>query len=340
MKISKSQWLLFLALGVTTTRAATTTTTSTTTTAWIDQDYPKAVISLAVLAVAVLIGFGIAKLADWCYEREAVRDDASDISENTKELLKAQLALMGFRKPKKTGADGKVIVSKERQREVFNTWAQKVRVHKKKRLEEEAKAAKAGGKAPATPTSKSTPASARKSPTKSSSKSAGAKGKEDKFHDALQQWEDVDEMVPTVMEPKSPTPSTKSKQAAKSKTPTKNNSKAALEPVNHPSAVDVTSLSSADFDFIDETFKSLDKDNKTTGKPKTDTKQTTRPNKVSPVSPVGTELQTLKDTPNPQVQNKTQFSRYVREPTTISQGRPKSSNGAKSPAKAPSTPKR
>jgi uncharacterized membrane protein len=81
---------------LTSTFPATTAPTATTT-AWIDQEYPKAVISLSVLALAILLGFGIAKLADWCYEREAIRDDASDISENTKELLKAQLALMGFR---------------------------------------------------------------------------------------------------------------------------------------------------------------------------------------------------------------------------------------------------
>jgi hypothetical protein len=130
---------------------------------------------------------------------------------------------------------------------------------------------------------------------------------------------------------KSPT-----KSPTKSKSPQtthKKNNKATLQPVNHPSAVDVTSLSSSDFEFADETFKSSDKkDNKTTGKSKADAKRTNSPNKVAPVSPVGTELQTLKDTPNPQVQNKTQFSRYVREPTTTSLGQPQSS-GAKSPTK-------
>ncbi|CAD5125566.1 DgyrCDS13769 [Dimorphilus gyrociliatus] len=60
---------------------------------------PKSVITIAVLAGAILVGVVVAKLVDICHDKRSLRDDASDMSEKTKEFLKggkARLALMAF----------------------------------------------------------------------------------------------------------------------------------------------------------------------------------------------------------------------------------------------------
>lgn len=54
---------------------------------------PMAVITIAIVAGAILIGVGIAKLFDFIHDRRALRDDASDISEFTKNILRARFVM-------------------------------------------------------------------------------------------------------------------------------------------------------------------------------------------------------------------------------------------------------
>lgn len=51
------------------------------------------------MAGAILVGVVVAKLVDICHDKRSLRDDASDMSEKTKEFLKggkARLALIAF----------------------------------------------------------------------------------------------------------------------------------------------------------------------------------------------------------------------------------------------------
>lgn len=52
---------------------------------------PEVVTTLLVIAGCALLGLGIAKLGDYCYDRRmATRDDISNASEYTKNLLRAR----------------------------------------------------------------------------------------------------------------------------------------------------------------------------------------------------------------------------------------------------------
>ncbi|XP_067652248.1 nucleolar protein dao-5-like [Haliotis asinina] len=63
-------------------------------------DISKAFVSAAVLVGVGLIAYVVAKLVDYCYDRATINDDASDISEHTRKLIKARIALSHFKKPK------------------------------------------------------------------------------------------------------------------------------------------------------------------------------------------------------------------------------------------------
>ena len=62
-----------------------------------DEIYPQSVIAISVLAGAMLIGHGIAKLVDVIHDRQSLRDDASDMSEYTRKLLKARVTVLAFK---------------------------------------------------------------------------------------------------------------------------------------------------------------------------------------------------------------------------------------------------
>lgn len=58
----------------------------------------KAVITCSVLAVAFILSIIIARLVDICYDRRTLADDASDISESTRQIIRARLSVIQFRK--------------------------------------------------------------------------------------------------------------------------------------------------------------------------------------------------------------------------------------------------
>ena len=93
---------------------------------WLDNaTVPVALVTLAILGVCTMIGFLIAKAVDHCYDRQAIRDDVSDISEFTKELLKAQF-LYSFNK-KLIGKVKSNETVKQRARRLGRIWVAKAR---------------------------------------------------------------------------------------------------------------------------------------------------------------------------------------------------------------------
>ena len=79
-------------------------------------------ITVAGIVVFVLLGLSISKLVDYCYDRHAISDDASDISDYTKELLKAQL-MLAFTKSSK---DKKKLSTEEITSKYVKIWRAKV----------------------------------------------------------------------------------------------------------------------------------------------------------------------------------------------------------------------
>ena len=69
------------------------------------EELPKSLITIGVLLAAMILAVIIAKAADACYDRRSIRDDASDISEHTKDLLKLRVAVGKFRPLKKDTLD-------------------------------------------------------------------------------------------------------------------------------------------------------------------------------------------------------------------------------------------
>lgn len=57
----------------------------------------KAFLSFAVLIVIFIVAGFIAKMVDHCYDRTTARDDSSDVSEHTRNLIRARLALVKFK---------------------------------------------------------------------------------------------------------------------------------------------------------------------------------------------------------------------------------------------------
>lgn len=91
----------------------------------------KALISLGVLVGAAIISGIIAKIVDICYDRASIRDDASDVSEHTRNLIRARLTVMKFRK--KGNNDVKTPLETETEKKdnavkVFRIWSAKSRV--------------------------------------------------------------------------------------------------------------------------------------------------------------------------------------------------------------------
>ena len=56
-------------------------------------EFPKSVIALCCLGACLLIGIAVAKFVDRIHDRLSLRDDASDMSDHTRELLKARFAM-------------------------------------------------------------------------------------------------------------------------------------------------------------------------------------------------------------------------------------------------------
>ena len=91
-----------------TTEGATNATNSTTSgiVPLEDDGIPKAFVAFVILAGAVIIGGILAKIVDVIHDRKSVNDDASDMSDYTRVLLKKRFALLAFKKSKLDGEEG------------------------------------------------------------------------------------------------------------------------------------------------------------------------------------------------------------------------------------------
>ena len=96
---------------------------------------PKAVITVAGMIVFVLLALSIAKLVDYCYDRHAISDDASDISDYTREILKGQL-MLAFSKTSNKDKNTK-LTTEEVTRKFVKVWRAKVARNKVRRLKKE-----------------------------------------------------------------------------------------------------------------------------------------------------------------------------------------------------------
>jgi len=103
------------------------------------EDLPKGAITFAILFAAVVVGLSVAKLIDWCYKNREIRDDTSDMSDHTKDLLRTQLEFMRKGKKKKSlpgndvEAGGKPGTEEHRASHAINVWSSKV-LNKAKKL--------------------------------------------------------------------------------------------------------------------------------------------------------------------------------------------------------------
>ena len=86
-------------------------------------EVPKAVVTVAGLLIFFTAAFALAKLIDYWHDRRAIRDDASDISDYTKQLLKSQMMMMAFRRGQ---SKGKKLTPKEAALKFGKMWRAKV----------------------------------------------------------------------------------------------------------------------------------------------------------------------------------------------------------------------
>ena len=66
-----------------------------------DTEYPQILIGFSVFGAAILIGIVVAKVVDMIHDRQSLRDDASDISEFSRNLLRARFTVLAFKATKK-----------------------------------------------------------------------------------------------------------------------------------------------------------------------------------------------------------------------------------------------
>ncbi|KAK7114782.1 proteoglycan 4-like isoform X2 [Littorina saxatilis] len=107
----------------------------------------KALITLGVLGAFILIAVVIAKIVDYCYDQHmAISDDASDISEHTRELIQMRVNAFRTKKKDKTPKAKKKDVS-EKQSKIIRIWSAKAkesrRIADQRRAEDAAKQAAA-----------------------------------------------------------------------------------------------------------------------------------------------------------------------------------------------------
>ncbi|PVD20741.1 hypothetical protein C0Q70_18902 [Pomacea canaliculata] len=93
-----------------------------------DNGYQKVLITVGVMVGAVAIAFIIAKIVDYCYDHTiATRDDASDISEHTRNLIRARLVVAQLQKKVQKNEDNDL----ERHRKVLRVWSEKGKLSRK-----------------------------------------------------------------------------------------------------------------------------------------------------------------------------------------------------------------
>ena len=102
----------------------------------------KLIVTLGVLIAAFVLSLVIAKLVDICYDKRAIREDASDISDNTRNLIRARLSVIQFKKREKRKPEGHSEKKAKNSAvvEFFRRWTQKVRDQRKQTQESAIKA--------------------------------------------------------------------------------------------------------------------------------------------------------------------------------------------------------
>lgn len=89
---------------------------NSTITATYTASYPKVVITVCIALFAVILAVVIAKLANVCHDKAAIEDDSSDISDNTKQIIKARLSLILLQRKSRNGSMGQ---------RFFRLWSRK-----------------------------------------------------------------------------------------------------------------------------------------------------------------------------------------------------------------------
>ncbi|KAK7498941.1 hypothetical protein BaRGS_00009750, partial [Batillaria attramentaria] len=111
-----------------------------------DTEYQKAIITVGVLAGALIIAVIIAKIVDYCYDHHiAINDNASDISEHTRNLIRARLVVskLGNLRRNKQQTEPKTDKPEENSRKIIRIWSARAkesrRIAEQRRQEEQAK---------------------------------------------------------------------------------------------------------------------------------------------------------------------------------------------------------
>ncbi|CAC5403977.1 unnamed protein product [Mytilus coruscus] len=71
---------------------------NSTITASYTETYPKIVITICIALFGVILAVIIAKVANVCHDRAVIEDDASDISDNTRNIIRARLSLIALQR--------------------------------------------------------------------------------------------------------------------------------------------------------------------------------------------------------------------------------------------------
>ncbi|KAL8559416.1 hypothetical protein ACOMHN_045213 [Nucella lapillus] len=86
----------------------------------------KALITVGVLGGCILVAIVVAKIVDYCYDHHvAISDDASDISEHTRDLIRSRLAVTAFRSKRKAPGDGAPVP------DIIRIWSAKAKESRK-----------------------------------------------------------------------------------------------------------------------------------------------------------------------------------------------------------------
>ncbi|KAL3860563.1 hypothetical protein ACJMK2_010676 [Sinanodonta woodiana] len=92
----------------------------------------KALITLSIAIGAFLIALVVSKLVDYCYDKQTIQDDSSDISEHTRNLIRVRMSVLQLKK--------KVQTRKNNRRSIFQKWLHGARHKEQQRRDEESRA--------------------------------------------------------------------------------------------------------------------------------------------------------------------------------------------------------
>ena len=98
-----------------------------------EEIYPQSLIAVGVLAGAILIGMGVAKLVDVIHDRQSLRDDASDMSEYTRKLLRARVTISAFKSAVEKDKEKQPINPEESARKLLRVWSARTNLRGKRK---------------------------------------------------------------------------------------------------------------------------------------------------------------------------------------------------------------